>query len=379
MPTAIEALRLQRRQFLASLVALGALPAHAGAAPRTRLFAAWQQAEAQQIGVFGANDAGWSILRSLAVPTRAHGLWVEPSGHLLAVARRPGDWLLRWHPNSGATQWHWMEGDRRFNGHVISNAAGEVLWTTETDLETAQGRVGVREARSLEKTAEWATHGADPHQLLTLPHAVGDLPAGCLLVANGGIPTLPETGRSKRALDRMDASLVALHPETGALLGQWRLSDPFLSIRHLAWDPVSRTVGIALQAEHPDPAARRSAPVLAVWNGTGLSPAQSRPSLAGYGGDICALPGGGFAVSCPRANRLALFNAGGVWEGGIAHTEACALSNPGGLGPWWLASNQGPAGLMHSGARGSGTVISQAEPAAVTHLQIDNHWIALPG
>ncbi|MEZ5704889.1 MAG: DUF1513 domain-containing protein [Burkholderiaceae bacterium] len=356
------------------------MPTWAGAAKSTTLFAAWQQQDEQHIGLLSAGDASWSVKRSLLVPTRAHGLWAEAGGSVLAVARRPGDWLLRWHPASGQAQWHWMEGDRRFNGHVIASRDGQTLWTTETDLETAQGRVGVRDARSLVKTTEWASHGADPHQLLTLPRALADCPEGSLVVANGGVPTLPETGRSKRALDRMDASLVALHPRSGALLGQWRLPDAFLSIRHLAWDPVSRTLGIALQAEHPDPVARQTAPVLAVWDGARLRMAEDQPPMAGYGGDICALPGGGFAVSCPRANRLALFTAQGRWQDGIEHTEACALANPGGRGPWWLASNRGAAGLMHGGgAIPPTTVLAQASVAGLADLQIDNHWIALPG
>lgn len=347
------------------------------------LLAAWQQRDEQHIGLLSVGDAQWSVQRSLVVPTRAHGLWAEAGGSVLAVARRPGDWLLRWQPVTGHTQWHWIGEDRRFNGHVIARGDGAALWTTETDLDTAQGRLGVREARSLEKTAEWSTHGMDPHQLLALPQAVGGLPAGTLMVANGGIPTLPETGRSKRALGRMDSSLVALHPDTGALLGQWQLEDPYLSIRHLAFDPVSGTLGIALQAEHPpghpDPQARAAAPVLALWDGRTLRACERQPPLAGYGGDICALPtaaGGGFAVSCPRANRVALFNARAVWQRSVAHTEACALAAT--PTQWWLAGTQGQAGLLHGaqpGAVPGHTRFAERGPAP----QLDNHWVLRAG
>lgn len=370
-----------RRHSLLALAALGAMPAWAvrgrgpGAAPvGATLAAAWQAGAQQHIGLIDVAGAHWSVRHHLEVPTRAHGLWVEPGGSVLAAARRPGDWLLRWQPRDGTVQWHWIDDDRRFNGHVIASTDGATLWTTETDLDTTQGRLGVRNARSLEKTAEWATAGRDPHALLALPEAVAGLPAGTLIVANGGIPTLPETGRAKRDLGRMDASLVALDPADGQLLGQWRLDDPYLSIRHLAWDPVSRRVGVALQAEHPDATAKAAAPVLAVWDGRALRAAEQQPVVQGYGGDICARPGGGFVVSCPRADTLALFDAQGRWQALHPHRQAYALAaQP--LGQrWW---NGGERDVMTTTAPGQSSVATPTpNTAAGARLQLDNHWLA---
>lgn len=314
----------------------------------------------------------WRAGRSLVVPTRAHGLAVEAGASVLALARRPGDWLLRWHPASGETQWHWIEGDRRFNGHVVTpSQGGRTLWTTETNLDTAQGLVGVRDRTTLEKTAEWPTQGMDPHALLVLPKLLGRVPAGSLIVANGGIATLPETGRAKRMVSCMDASLVALNPDSGALLGQWRLADPFLSIRHLAWDAVSNRLGIALQAEHPQAAQRDAAPVLAVWNGEQLVPSVGQPGLQGYGGDICALPGGGFVVSCPRADALALFTAGAVWRRNESLRDGCALTMQ--AGQWWAG---GAGGVLHTAS--SGATLMSHQSASTTGLQFDNHWLSWP-
>lgn len=369
----------RRSLLLAGSVACFLPSAWAAQADRVTLLAAWQDGAEQHIGLLGIGDTSWSVRRALAVPTRAHGLWAEAEGTMLAVARRPGDWLLRWHPAQGRTQWHWIGEDRRFNGHVIASADGATIWTTETDLDTAQGRIGMRAADSLEKVGEWATHGMDPHQLLTLPQAVGDLPSGTLMVANGGIPTLPETGRSKRELGRMDASLVALHPGTGALLGQWRLRDPYLSMRHLAFDPSSGTLGIALQAEHPDRGARAAAPVLAVWNGLALRVAEDQPPLAGYGGDLVALPAGddgGFAVSCPRAHALALFDPQARWRGARAHPEACALAVAGRR--WWLAGGSGRVAL-HRGHDNEVVGPPLSGTGKITQFNIDNHWAWVAG
>lgn len=306
--------------------------------------------------------------------TRPHALLTEPDGTVLAVARRPGDWLLRWRPGTTQQQqqqWHWITGDRRFNGHAVASADGAQIWTTETDLHSAQGRLGVREARSLEKTDGWATHGMDPHELLALPERLGAFPVGTLMVANGGIPTLPETGRSKRHLERMDASLVALNPKSGALLGQWRLGDPFLSIRHLAWDASTQRLGIALQAEHPAAEDRWRAPVLAVWDGESIITTPKPPDLRGYGGAVAVRHGGGFLVGCPRANALALFDAEARWSHNVTMPEVCAVAVS--AGAWWVG---GSTGVLCAGSDQKDVVLHTNANLRTPHW--DNHWQIWP-
>lgn len=366
--------RLDRRQWalaIASGLFAPRLWAQPAASDATRLVAAWQLPDEHRIGLLKVDQGLTSVERSLEIPTRAHGLLNEPGGSVLAVARRPGDWMLRWAPATGQAQWQWIEGDRRFNGHAAHSLDQPVIWTTETDLESAQGLLGIRDRDALEKTGEWPTGGMDPHQILVLPERLGEWPAGTPLVANGGIPTLPETGRSKRDLERMDASLVALRG--GGVAGQWRLDDRYLSIRHLAWDPISRTVGVALQAEHPDAAARTSAPVFAVWNGHTLRAATGQPPLNGYGGDVCAHPAGGFVVSCPRANALARFAPSAAFANTVALAEGNALV--GSAKHWWAAGAQG---VLRDGQEASAlpTGIDASKPSA---LQIDNHWQMLSG
>jgi hypothetical protein len=378
MPMGTDGTITTRRTWLGQAVIAGLSPwlgrvARAGqVALPTTLVAAWQTQYAHHLGLIDVDAMQWRVTRSLAVPTRAHGLAVEAGGSVLAMARRPGDWLLRWHPTTDDTQWHWIEGDRCFNGHIAANPQGDTLLTTETDLETAQGLIGVRDRLSLEKTGEWPTQGMDPHALMVLPQALGRIPAGSLIIANGGIPALPETGRAKHDLGRMDASLVALSPQTGAVLGQWRLADPYLSIRHLAWDPTSRRLGIALQAEHRDATQRLAAPVLAVWDGAQLQPSMGQPDLQGYGGDICARPGGGFVVSCPRADALALFTPAAAWRHNQPHRDGCALTAK--AGQWWAS---GADGVLTMAPPQTTTVAHAA--VARERFQFDNHWLNWPG
>jgi hypothetical protein len=368
VPTVIDAptpAGLTRRALLAWLGSVACAPvlAHDGG---TLLAASWLEHDRHLVGLLRLDGAGLQVQATLALPTRAHGLAIENDGGALSVlvaARRPGDWLLRWQPASGRTAWHWIDDDRVLNGHALPSPRGRTVWTTETDQADASGLIGVRDGASLRKTAEWRTHGMDPHAMLALPEALGGLPAGTLVVANGGIPTQSETGRSHRDLSRMDPSLVALHPGTGELLGQWRLPDPRLSIRHLAFDPVGRRVGIAMQAEHDDETRRRDAPLLATWDGRGLTTAAPAPGALGYGGDICARAGGGFWLSATRANQLLGYSPQGEVVARVALPAAGAL-----------AARNG-----HAWAGGAAAMWCDDGAAPATALNFDNHWVPARG
>lgn len=337
-------------------------------AASVRLAAAWDRDGRHHVGVLGwprsrGDGAALEVLASLEVPTRAHGLLVEPGGTMLAVARRPGDWLLRFDAQGRALQWHWLDEDdsepHQLNGHAVHVPGG--LLSTETDRERGLGWLALRDARTLALRARWPTGGQDPHQVLLAPD-------GTLFVANGGIPTQAETGRRKLDLDRMDASLLRIDARHGTELGRWRLPDTRLSIRHLAWG--AGVLGIALQAEHDDAAQRAQAPLLALFDGRTLRTAAPAPQpLAGYGGDVAFVEGGlagpgdapatdAFVVSATRAGLLACWDREGRWLGSEPLPQAGALA----------ASS---LGLCAAGA-------GQALPLArVDGLAVDNHWQAV--
>jgi uncharacterized protein len=355
---------MQRRELLSRALLLGAstaLPAWAGAAgaPALRLVAAWADAAGRQhLGVLRAREAALQVVRSIEIPGRAHGLLIEPGGTVLAAARRPGDWVLRWSPSTGQAQWFACASDRSFTGHLLRDPAGACLYSAETDLDSGQGLIAVRDARTFELREEWATHGIDPHQFILDAD-------GSLLVANGGVPTRPETGRAKVDLERMDPSLVRLDSRNGALLGQWRLPDPRLSIRHLARHADGH-LGVALQAEHDDAQAKATAPVLAIFDGAMLRTAAMPQPLAGYGGDIAATAAG-FMVSVPRAGGVARWARDGSWAGFTPLAEACSLATM--------------AGEVWAGGRSQVAACGEAaEPQrrAIAALRLDNHWVAWP-
>jgi uncharacterized protein len=326
----------RRKLLAAALLAAGASRPSVAAlvnAPRPRrqpiaeveaptLLAAWHARRGDHAGT-------WSAARGahgLVLPARSHGLLPDPlnAGQAIAVARRPGQYILRFNVQSPlrATIVREPEIDRVFEGHAAFSADGQTLYSSESDLDSGHGLIGVRDAATLAKRGEFATHGIGPHALLVDTD-------GSLLVANGGILTLPETGRSKRNIEQMDPSLVRLAAGDGQLLGQWRLPDSRLSIRHLARGE-SGVVGIALQAEHVEPQRRANASLFALFDGSALRLGNKRAEidLGGYGGDIACLStpeGAWFAVSCTRAGLIAWWDAAdgsftGVvpWHGGGA-------------------------------------------------------------
>lgn len=367
---------MQRRDVLIAMSALWAASGSAVAAGRPSsakvcLAAAWQDGSGFRVGVLEHEGAGTlRISAAVEVPTRAHGLLRMADDSLLAVARRPGDWLLRWRRDGRAVAWRWIEPRRAFSGHALVSDDGSTIFTTETDLDTGAGLVGVRDAGTLEKRAEWPSLGVDAHALINDVRREHGL-----IVANGGVPTSPETGRAKLHLERMDSSLVRLDARTGEPAGQWRLDDRRLSLRHLAWGTgdSGAILGVALQAEHDDAAARSDAPVLATFDGQSLCSFTAPVALAGYGGDIAAL-GRTFAVSCPRARGVALYGSDGTWHGLLPLDDACALV---------ATRRQMWVGGRHAAlAWNTGNLVDEPARQAslvreVPDLRLDNHWIAI--
>lgn len=317
---------LDRRDCLKGLLGLGLSPCVAWAntpPPGTaRCVAAWDGTDGQHwVGLLQAGPGSTlAVLDALALPSRAHGLVAETDGSVLVLARRPGEWLLRWHPGtSRPPQWQWLSGPRHLSGHALAPPNSPWIYTVELGQDDAEGWLVARDRRSLAEQAAWPTGGCDPHMAL----ADG---ASHVLVANGGVlPAALTQGRPGGVPVR--SSLVRLSLSTGQQLGAWRLADQQLSMRHLARH-AHGMVGIALQAEHEQAGDRQSAPLLALFDGQRLWTAQADPSLGGYGGDIAALAEG-FVVSASRAPQArSALGALALWslEGRLQRQEPWPLA-----------------------------------------------------
>jgi hypothetical protein len=382
---------LGRRRFLLSLGALGVLPTWARAlpldddaqAPRPTLIgAAWRGPNANDTHYAGVLAADWAtrtlqIRYAVALPTRPHGLLAEAGGGLLVNGVRPGSWLLRCDGQGKVTQQVDVSRESarvRLSGHVA--VGRDRLYTTEIDYGNQQGRIGVRDRHSLRKLDEWSSGGTEPHQLLVDE-------AGHLFVANGGVRRTLED--RKVDLPRMDSSLVRLDGGNGQLLRRWTLDDPRLSLRHLAWSRPGADeepfLGVAMQAEHDDPARRAAAPILAVLDGDTLHTPTRANDGHGYAGDIAAAYQGGFALSSNKAGVAQ------VWHPAAPEklTRIVELKEAYALADWTQ-----PEGGPDPANGGSGVLVAtglglvrwhpSAEPAFLPWPQpmaLDNHWVVL--
>lgn len=371
--------RRRALQAMAASIAATALPGHVRAAPggtRAVVGAAWRGPRADDPNFAGTLVADWEA-RSLAfgykipLPSRPHGLMAEADGGLLVCSARPGTWMLRCDGEGKVVQRIDLqaEGDCRLGGHVIASADGERLYTTETDFASGRGKVGVRDRRTLAKIAEWDTHGLDPHQLLLDGQ-------GHLFVANGGIPrTLQDR---KFDIHRMDASLVRIDTSNGQLRGKWKVDDSRLSLRHMAWsrppqDP-DALLGIAMQAEHDLEADRRHAPILAVFDGRGLSIPTRENDGIGYAGDIGPALQDGFALTSHQAD------VANLWHPGMPEKmrPIVQLKAPYAITGWHGPQDGG--GVLIATAYGLGRWHPSATPnllAWPAPMALDNHWILI--
>lgn len=346
--------------------------------PVERMATAWRlaaeaggEADAgHQVGVLRIDWAAGQVQlqAQVEVPSRAHGLLALGDGGFLALANRPGRWLLHCDAQGQAVQLKRLADERpqrTLNGHAASSADGRWLFTTETDPATGAGWLSVRDARTLARVAQFESHGIDPHQLLWAPD-------GTLMVANGGIAR-DTLGRKLEGV-AMAPSLVRIDAASGHLLGRWTLPDTRLSLRHLAWSTgPERLLGVALQSEHAAPSERAAAPTLAVWDGRTLSLPSTDARAGGYAGDIAAGPGGGFVISAQKHGR------GLWWQPALPEdlTLVAEVTEPCALVAW-----PGGQGVTLSAGRGVARWHAQLTPRMLrwpVALAPDNHGVRLPG
>ena len=338
------------------------------------LIAAWKNIQTGQyeVGVLRARAVDGGALHlvpslamqwAFALPSRPHGVSVLADGSCLVAARRPGDWLIRVGAKGQLVARTWLADDRRLNGHVLLGSGGGCCYTSETDLDSGAGLVVVRDPNTLQALEEWPTHGVDPHEMLYLPAGALGIERACVLVANGGVKSLPALGRQSLAAigekEVLKSSVVALDALDGRLLHTWALADPWLSLRHMSYHARLDAVGVAIQAHHPDSVEKSTAPVLAVLNRQGLLCGSSGADFSGYGGDV-ACHENGFLVSCTQSNRLAEFDM----------KAQCVRQYP----------VNAPCALVDEPERGTQAAVwvGSAEASHGLDVELDNHWVLQP-
>lgn len=232
----------QRRAFLQAAgagFAASLMPRQSLALERTALvFASAVQTAKGRYGAVLLDEAG-ELIASIDLPDRGHDVTISrAAGRGVVFARQPGTFAVVFDPaGQEAPLTLTSVTGRHFFGHGVFSPDGRLLYATESDFDAAQGVVGIYDATDgYRRLGEFPTHGTGPHEMLLMPDGV------TLVVANGGIETHPDYGRSELNIETMDPSVVFIDRRDGALVGQLRLDGGLhqLSIRHMAIDARSR-------------------------------------------------------------------------------------------------------------------------------------------
>ncbi|MBY3234748.1 DUF1513 domain-containing protein [Rhizobium laguerreae] len=179
------------------------------------------------------------IVDQVALPARAHGMAFSAStGKTVAFARRPGTYAMIVDPwNKSEPIVISSREDRHFYGHGAFSPDGRLLYASENDFDGNRGMIGLYDATDrFTRIGEFETYGIGPHDM-----TVSD-DGRLLIVANGGIETHPDFGRTKLNLGEMQPSLALIDAATGALVEKHVLPAEWaeLSTRHVDLDGAGR-------------------------------------------------------------------------------------------------------------------------------------------
>lgn len=269
-------------------------------------------------GVATLSEEG-RIVERVPLPARAHGMTYSPlTNRAVAFARRPGTYAMIFAPDRSVepiviTS---VEG-RHFYGHGCFSADGRLLYATENDFAGNRGMIGVYDGTNrFSRIGEFPSYGIGPHDM-TL-----SADGGMLAIANGGIETNPDFGRTKLNLDHMEPSLVLVDTASGGLIERHGMPEHLrqLSTRHVDIDADGR-IWFACQYEGP----RNDLPPLAGCFALGedirfLSlPEETTMALANYVGAIAVNRQEGLiGLTSPKGNASVTVDAR---SGRVLNTE----------------------------------------------------------
>lgn len=317
-----------RRSFLAGLLATGLTPRPGWADAGDPAYLSAARLPSGSFALIGLSRNGVAVFE-IPLPGRGHAAAAHPTLPLaVAFARRPGRFALvidcARHEVRALLD---APGGRHFYGHGAFSGDGRYLFTTENAYDTARGMIGVWDSRDgFRRIGEFPSAGVGPHDLRILPDG------GTLVVANGGIETHPESGRTKLNLPEMRPNLSYLSLD-GTLLdqqeppGEWHQN----SMRHLA---VNRQGQVAVACQwQGDPADvppllathERGADIRFHDTGDGME-----RDMQGYVGSVAfAGDGRSIAFTGPRGGLAGVMGVDGRMLHRIAAMDICGVAPQG--------------------------------------------------
>ncbi|MGR3661899.1 MAG: DUF1513 domain-containing protein [Paracoccaceae bacterium] len=356
-----------RRGFLAGLLATTLLPSPTWAdAGNPHYLAAAKHADGSY-RLYGLDAHGQTVF-DMPLPDRGHAAAAHPTRpEVVAFARRPGTFAIVIDClNKKITTKLNTPAGRHFYGHGAFSAYGSLLFTTENDYEAGQGLIGVWDVtKGYQRVGEFASGGIGPHEILRLPQS------DVLVVANGGIDTHPDTGRTKLNLSTMTPNLTYVGID-GAIVEQISLPPELHqnSIRHLAVQNDGLIAFVMqwqgeLGAGYPLLGLHRSGTEVQLLR----APLELHIGMRGYGASV-AFSGDDqkVAFSSSTGGQVQIFNvASGDYQQSYFATDVSGLS-------------KGDDGFTVSAGTGEIVSLNGVQPVWRTrHSQSwDNHLISIP-
>ncbi len=315
-------------------------------------------------------DAKGRDLQVITLPDRGHSFAIDAEhGRAVAFGRQPGFFAHAFALEGDAVpQALPLPDDRHYYGHGAFSANGQRIYATENDFDGERGVIGVytQRANGWERSAEFPTHGVGPHEVVLMPDG------RTLCVANGGILTHPDYGKTELNLDSMKPSLVYLDATSGRLLESVALPAELhrLSIRHLAIDGQG---AIWFGCQHMGPASERPALVGRHRRGQALElfagDDETRRAMRNYVGSVAIDSSGTIlATSSPVGGLVAYWDArSGEQLGQTPLPDGCGVAADRRGGHFLISDGHG--GLTDAAASSA----AEKRMAASPDLSWDNH------
>jgi hypothetical protein len=280
--------------------------------------------EAASVAVLKADG---EVLLETALPARGHDIAQRPHAREFVVfARRPGTWAVAVDANRASEpRIITARPDRHFFGHGLFSADGRLLYASENDIKTGDGIIGIYDATGgYVRIGEFRSGGIGPHDLSLL----GD--SRRMVIANGGLKTLPESGREILNSDDIAPNLAVLDLASGKIEGVFELDRAYkkLSIRHLAKTADDR---IVFACQHQGDADELP-PLVGVLDRQGKTrlfdaPEEALARLNNYVGSV-ALDASGMVIAAtsPVGGTAALWSIDGGYLGAAQIPDVCGVA-----------------------------------------------------
>ena len=369
---------IDRRHFLQGLggaAALAAWPARAVTAPAASYIGC--RLKNENSGSAAAFDLSGRELFAVDLPARGHDIALRPGSREAAIfARRPGTWFVVVDCGSGGIiRQQTANGNRHYFGHGVYSADGKLLYATENDTQTGNGIIGIYDAASdYRRLAEFPSHGIGPHDIALLPDG------RTLVIANGGLMTLPDSGREVLNPGTMRSTIDLVDCGQGELLARFEIDPSYrnLSLRHLSLTARGDILfGGQYQGEAED------LPLLAGMISSGgqiallPTPDDELAALENYIGSVAVDRDGEIlAATSPHGNRIAFWNIRSrEFIGSRRMADVCGIAAGPDAREFVVSSgNEGCAEVILSGRETSASI----ESSQISNLapQVwDNHLV----